>query len=473
MRKLWDNLTIRGNSLVAAGIALVLTGVTLGESDLLRAAVFALAVPLVASLFVGRNRFRLSSSRSIVPSRTPVGQPATIVLRVTNRAEQRSGLLQLDDSVPHVLGQHARFVVDRLAPGASVELSYEVKSALRGRFAIGPLRLKLSDPFGLVERSRGFAATDILTFVPVVHPLPGIGLGGAYSTGGESSSRSVSIQGEDDAATREFRSGDDLRKVHWRSTARIGKLMVRREEQPWQTRSAMLLDTRGTAHRGEGMSGSFEWSVSAAASIGDHLTRLGYSLRLFTDGGEIHGVSGLAARDALLDQLAVIRTSTLRTLDHGISELRLAGEDGLLVCVLGEATPDDASALIRGRSSTATSIAVLSDVASYGTGGPLRRVRSGRPASSPVESADRGSDQRAVAAVAAVAPKSAVAEPSQQVLATAGVFRRAGWRVVIVPAGVTITDAWAQAGVTAFGYSGTAASSEGSGGTRLTTARTP
>ena len=473
MRKLWDNLTIRGNSLVAAGIALVLTGVTLGESDLLRAAVFALAVPLVASLFVGRNRFRLSSSRSIVPSRTPVGQPATIVLRVTNRAEQRSGLLQLDDSVPHVLGQHARFVVDRLAPGASVELSYEVKSALRGRFAIGPLRLKLSDPFGLVERSRGFAATDILTFVPVVHPLPGVGLGGAYSTGGESSSRSVSIQGEDDAATREFRSGDDLRKVHWRSTARIGKLMVRREEQPWQTRSAMLLDTRGTAHRGEGMSGSFEWSVSAAASIGDHLTRLGYSLRLFTDGGEIHGVSGLAARDALLDQLAVIRTSTLRTLDHGISELRLAGEDGLLVCVLGEATPDDASALIRGRSSTATSIAVLSDVASYGTGGPLRRVRSGRPASSPVESADRGSDQRGVAAVAAVAPKSAVAEPSQQVLATAGVFRRAGWRVVIVPAGVTITDAWAQAGVTAFGYSGTAASSEGSGGTRLTTARTP
>jgi len=473
MRKLWDNLTIRGNSLVAAGIALVLTGVTLGESDLLRAAVFALAVPLVASLFVGRNRFRLSSSRSIVPSRTPVGQPATIVLRVTNRAEQRSGLLQLDDSVPHVLGQHARFVVDRLAPGASVELSYEVKSALRGRFAIGPLRLKLSDPFGLVERSRGFAATDILTFVPVVHPLPGVGLGGAYSTGGESSSRSVSIQGEDDAATREFRSGDDLRKVHWRSTARIGKLMVRREEQPWQTRSAMLLDTRGTAHRGEGMSGSFEWSVSAAASIGDHLTRLGYSLRLFTDGGEIHGVSGLAARDALLDQLAVIRTSTLRTLDHGISELRLAGEDGLLVCVLGEATPDDASAMIRGRSSTATSIAVLSDVASYGTGGPLRRVRSGRPASSPVESADRGSDQRAVAAVAAVAPKSAVAEPSQQVLATAGVFRRAGWRVVIVPAGVTITDAWAQAGVTAFGYSGTAASSEGSGGTRLTTARTP
>ncbi|MDQ3734412.1 MAG: DUF58 domain-containing protein [Actinomycetota bacterium] len=469
MRKLWDNLTIRGNCLVAAGIALVLTGITLGESSLLRAAVFALGVPVIATLFVGRNRFRLSSARSIVPSRTPVGQPATVILRVTNRAEQRSGLLQLDDSVPHVLGGHARFVVDRLPPGASVELRYPVTSALRGRFALGPLRLKLTDPFGLVERSRGFAATEVLTIVPVVHPLPGVGLGGAYSTGGDSSARSVSIQGEDDAATREFRSGDDLRKVHWRSTARVGKLMVRREEQPWQTRSALLLDTRSTAHRGEGMAGSFEWSVSAAASVGDHLSRLGYSLRLFTDAGEIHGVSGLAAREALLDQLAVVRTSTIRTLDHGIRELRAAGEDGLLVCVLGEASPDDAAALIRGRSSTSTSIAVLSDVASYETGSPRRRTRPSQSAQPQSATDIRG----AVVGESSAEPRAQFAEPSQQVLATAGVFRRAGWRVVIVPAGVTITDAWAQAGVTAFGYSGTAASSEGFGGTRLTASSTP
>lgn len=467
MRKLWDNLTIRGNCLVAAGIALVLTGITLGESSLLRAAIFALGVPLIATLFVGRNRFRLSSARSIVPSRTPVGHPATVVLRVTNRADQRSGLLQLDDSVPHVLGAHARFVVDRLAPGASVELEYTVTSALRGRFALGPLRLKLTDPFGLVERSRRFAATDVLTIVPVVHPLPGVGLGGAYSTGGDSSARSVSIQGEDDAATREFRSGDDLRKVHWRSTARVGKLMVRREEQPWQTRSALLLDTRSTAHRGEGMAGSFEWSVSAAASIGDHLNRLGYSMRLFTDAGEIHGVSGLAAREALQDQLAVVRTSTIRTLDHGIRELRQAGEDGLLVCVLGEASPDDAAALIRGRSSTSTSIAVLSDIASYEAGQLRRRSRQSGPSQS------RADIRSAVIGETTVEPRPQLAEPSQQVLATTGVFRRAGWRVVIVPAGVTITDAWAQAGVTAFGYSGTAASSEGFGGTRLTTAGTP
>ncbi len=424
MRKLWDNLTIRGNCLVAAGIALILTGITLGESALLRAAVFALAVPLVASLFVGRNRFRLSSLRSIVPSRTPVGQPATIVLRVTNRAEQRSGLLQLDDSVPHLLGPHARFVVDRLAPGDSVELDYQVQSALRGRFAIGPLRLKLTDPFGLVERSRGFAATDVLTIVPVVHPLPGVGLGGAYSTGGESSSRSVSIQGEDDAATREFRSGDDLRKVHWRSTARVGKLMVRREEQPWQTRSALLLDTRGTAHRGEGMSGSFEWSVSAAASVGDHLSRLGYSLRLFTDGGELHtGADGdFRAAHHLLDQLAVLPHSPNETLERGVQALRHSNEDGLLVAVLGDVGPEEAQTLAAGRAGGARSIAVLCDIANW------RESSAGNRAS-----------------IAAVQARHE---------ATAGLLRRCGWRVVVGRRDTTIAQAWAQVGVSSFASSG-------------------
>src|SRR5947209_9048920 len=91
-------------------------------------------------------------------------------------------------------------------------------------------------------------------------------------------SRSIATAGEDDAATREYRLGDDLRRIHWRSTARRGELMVRREEQPWQSRAVLLLDCRQSAHQGDGPLSSFEWSVSAAASIGLHLAHGGFTV---------------------------------------------------------------------------------------------------------------------------------------------------------------------------------------------------
>ena len=70
-------------------------------------------------------------------------------------------------------------------------------------------------------------------------------------------------RGEDDVIPREYRTGDELRRVHWKSTARSGELMVRREEHPWRTRATVFLDTRAVAHRGQGPASSFEWAVSA------------------------------------------------------------------------------------------------------------------------------------------------------------------------------------------------------------------
>src|SRR5690606_33189547 len=107
-------------------------------------------------------------------------------------------------------------------------------------------------------------------------------LAGEYVGSGDSRARSVAVHGEDDVATREYRNGDDLRRVHWRSTARVGELMVRREEQPWESRATIVLDTRRHGHHGEGPTSSFEWAVSAAGSVALHLRRSGYRIRLVT-----------------------------------------------------------------------------------------------------------------------------------------------------------------------------------------------
>ena len=142
-------------------------------------------------------------------------------------------------------------------------MAYTVRADVRGRYEVGPLVVRLTDPFGLCELTRSFPSMDQLTVIPQVVALPSVRLAGEYAGAGESRARSVAVHGEDDAATREYRHGDDLRRVHWRSTARVGELMVRREEQPWESRATVVLDTRATAHRGEGPTASFEWAVSA------------------------------------------------------------------------------------------------------------------------------------------------------------------------------------------------------------------
>ncbi len=98
--------------------------------------------------------------------------------------------------------------------------------------------------------------------------------GGTWGGAGDSLARAAAVSGEDDIATREYRDGDDLRRVHWRSTAKRGELMVRREEQPRQMRATVLLDARARGHRGDGPASSFEWAVSAAASVAVHFTDL-------------------------------------------------------------------------------------------------------------------------------------------------------------------------------------------------------
>lgn len=426
MREALSALTTRGRCLVAAGFSAALSAFVLGENDLLPVAVFLVGLPLIAVALVSRTQFRLSCDRVISPIRVPAGEVATVQVSLTNLGRLTTGLLLLEDTLPYTLGPRPRFVVDPIPAAGERHVPYTAKAELRGRYRIGPMRLRLTDPFGLVELSRGFTSTHTLTVVPKVHPLPPVGLGGAWSTGGDSSSRSVAIQGDEDAATREYRNGDDLRKVHWRSTARIGKLMVRREEQPWQTRAAMILDTRLSRHAGEGPTASFEWAISATASVGVHLGRLGYSLRLFTDGGEQHtgADTDFRASHLLLDQLAVLSHSSGDTMDRGVQALRQANEDGLLVAVLGDVTPDEAQALAAGRSGGARSIAVLCDIGSW------RETAEG-----PATRASAGAARERHAA-------------------TADMLRRCGWRVVVGRRDRSIMEAWTHVGVSAFAGSG-------------------
>jgi uncharacterized protein (DUF58 family) len=316
-----------------------------------------------------------------------------------------------------VLGSRPRFVLDRVEPRGRREVSYTVRSDVRGRYPLGPLSIRLTDPFGMCELHRAFTAQDVLVVTPQVSPLPLVQLAGEWAGSGESRARAIATAGEDDAGTREYRQGDELRRVHWRSTARLGQLMVRREEQPWQSRCTVLLDSRAVAHRGEGPASSFEWAVAAAASLGVHLVRHGYHVRLLTDtGGSVasaaHDPSGVGNdfEGALLDALAVIETSANETFTDAAAALRRGGGDGLLVAVLGTVEPEETRQLARLRHGSSAAVAVMLDSTSW-----------------------------------TAMPDGARAKAQASHEGSVRLLRVAGWRVVEAAAGDSLADIWPSA----------------------------
>ena len=361
LRPAFAGLTTRGRSFLAAGVAAGVCAVVLGQRDLMRVGVLLAVLPIGCALVLGRARYRLALTRTVGPQRVIAGATARVRLELENLTRVGTRVLLAEDRVPYALGPSPRFVLARLPGGNRAAVTYSLRSQVRGRYDIGPLCLRLADPFGMCEVTRAFTATDPLIVVPRVWPITPIQGGGKWAGNGETLSRSAAASGEDDVATREYRYGDDLRRVHWRSTARRGELMVRRDEQPRQMRATVLLDSRVVGHRGEGPASSFEWAVSAAASIGVHLAGLRYGVRLLVD-EKPSGWTGPYQGDSagvILDQLAVAELTGPQVLTGAITTLARTGGDGLLVAVLGEVGEDVALPLARLGRQGARGVAIL------------------------------------------------------------------------------------------------------------------
>jgi len=423
MREALRGLTGRGRSFLYGAAAAFLCALILGEKDFLRIAVLLFALPLLAAWNVGRSRYRLACHRVLEPSRVQVGMTARVLLRLENLSSFTTGTLLLEDRLPYSLGSRPRIVLERLTRRHASSVAYTVRADVRGKFEVGPLVVRLTDPFGLCELTRSFPSIDHLVVIPQVVTLPMIRLAGEYAGAGESHARSVAVHGEDDAATREYRHGDDLRRVHWRSTARTGELMVRREEQPWESRATLVLDTRARAHRGEGPTASFEWAVSTIASISEHLLHAGYKVRLVTDTGV--DIDAAGSETALLDYLAEVQLSQHGDLGIATDQVRHRADGGLVIAVLGMLDSAEAELLGSLRRSGTTCIAFAINSSSW-----LNLSTTAR-------------------------------DDADAAHTTSGLgLLRGGWRVIDVPHGTRLATLWPQVGRASQGFTFRAAMAE-------------
>ncbi len=378
MREALRALTPRGRGFAAAGLTAALCGIAFGERDLVRIGFLIGLLPLVAALWAARSGARLQLNRGLSAHQVETGQPAVVNLELTN-VGPTTGVLLLEERLPHALGSRPRFVVDTLGPKGRRRIDYEVRSTVRGRFPIGPLSVRVGDPFGLVERHRAFSKTTDLVVTPIVEPLPAIRLAGARAGSGDNRPQPFSIGNVADVAVREYRVGDDLRRVHWPTTARTGELMVRREEQPWQARCTLFIDNRARAHEGSAPDSSLERAVVATASVAVHLATHGYQVRLVSAAGEELDHSWHESGTALdprplLERLAVLPAAPgvwhTDWLDDSVGEQ-------LFVAVLGSLDQHDLGILTRALHAGRAAYAVVLDTADWTSRPGSRPVQTG------------------------------------------------------------------------------------------------
>lgn len=327
--------TSRGWAAVGVAGALLVLWIGFGEIELLATALFLLAAVGGGVVFVRAVPPRLAVARRLHPSPVHEGEQVTVEVQLLAAGIARQ--LSLEDTV-HGLGA-VRFAAAGTRAGQRLTAHYEVYCRARGIYQVGPAEVAVSDPFALTERRTAVGSVDRLVVYPQVEPLAGFPPVRGLDPAVQSTRPTFAPRGGEDFFTlREYQVGDDLRRVHWPSSAKRDQLMIRQLEVPWQARALLLLDQRAECYP---TAEAFEHAVRGAASVVAHLYREGFSPELWT-AERAPGLRADSPYAQVMETLASVQALSHLNLPRTVARLRRGGTGGgALVLVTG--VPDQAA----------------------------------------------------------------------------------------------------------------------------------
>lgn len=331
----------------------MICAVVLDERDLLRIGVMAVALPLFAVGITALRRINLRGVHQVAPERMRPGTHGQAVLVITNTGQGRTPSIEISEAAVPGLSTGMRHLIAPIRRGRSSRIIYPIYAAQRGRFALGPPHIRIGDPFDLWEDNRTLDTQTEVLVVPTVVALVGMPSSSGARSAASGRAALGTIGGDPDIGVRQYRSGDDVRTIHWRASARHDDLMVRLEEPVSHGSATIVLDHRAIAHRGTGAASSLETAVVLAASISLHLLGADHQVKLVSHSGlviaEGHDIS-----DDVLAGLAVLQPDPTPTL----KPLAL-GRAGLVIAVLGEMAASDASLFAATRRQGVNAVALV------------------------------------------------------------------------------------------------------------------
>jgi uncharacterized protein (DUF58 family) len=293
--------------LVALAAVFWILGLSLGWRELVVTAVIVTITLLVCAVFlIGRTEYDVDLD--LARTRVVVGERAVGALTLSNPGSR--AILPSRIVLPVGAGR-GEFGIQRLAPGEKAEELFAIPTQRRGVVKVGPVSVVRGDPLGLFERAhRRDDPVDLF-----VHPKTVLFDGQSLGFLRDLEGLPAADLSRDDVsfhALNEYQTGDDLRHVHWRSTARTGVMMVRQYEE---TRRSHFVIGLSRSIGDYAMAEDFELGISVAGSVGLRALRDSQRVEVRVQGRELRSGTG----KQLLDSLAAVEGSKPR--DGGIAEL--------------------------------------------------------------------------------------------------------------------------------------------------------
>ncbi len=275
---------------------------------------FVLAYALIAALLLAMawvlRQPSLSAFQHVQPAVVGAGEPAHATVITTNTGRRSNAPLIASNIID---GAPSSVAIPKLEPGGQDRSLILLPTTRRGHFDVGPLTIDRSDPFGLLRRETHQGSIATLVVHPEIHPMTTLPTGHRRELEG---ARSVIPQegGISFHSLRDYVAGDDLRLIHWRSVAKTGSLMVRKNIVTSEPRLMVVLDTWSGSYATPGKKGdsleSFEDAVRVAASLVSAGCESHYPVLFRTTGGiEADAGSTGEGRIAIMRILAGIQTT--------------------------------------------------------------------------------------------------------------------------------------------------------------------
>lgn len=291
-----------------AALFLLISATLVNTPNLYFMAALLLALPAISyglGMFALRD---LEFSRE-VPASAWEGETATFHIVVRSSARMPRLFLQASDALPDALVRLDDEVMFNASPNSLTSIPYRVELTKRGAYKLESLTVTALDPLGIYSFRRTYPVVSELLVYPTPQSIPAFALSGAERFGFQDLPfASTKGSGVDPDGVRQYVPGDPLRRMHWKSTARTGKLNVIEFEESHAVNVVLALDLSRDSVVGEGRQSTLEYLVVAAASIAQIAIRQGASVRLIS--GHEPDAADFAGRGS--DHLFMALTSLAR-----------------------------------------------------------------------------------------------------------------------------------------------------------------